>query len=439
MVQTPFVRSRRSLSPFRPLPSRHVLLAAIPACLTLLAGCPCVKSPKKEVPSTAPAVAALERRQAIFRDDETDATIRAGIGEESFRKAQVELGRTVGKGGNEDDELLLIITADGTVSRYASPPGGTVMETKTIPPERARRLIVKFYKSTRFPLRPPIDHGSGGGARWVGVRSWDGPKIRSDDPELWDLLQRAMVEAGMLTCEQASACGSDGECTRQGGDCVAASDDACGKSFVCEWGGRCAARDGFCQALSDGHCDGSKDCASEGACVAAKGACAAARDSDCAASSGCKSMGRCKAIDGVCAVDGLNCKQAAACTKDGHCTAKGDRCEVGSDADCRQSEACKVQGSCAAAGDACVAGSDADCRASEVCKAAGRCSLHKDRCDPSLDDDCRKSEYCAKYGHCALEKGGLCRAGREQDCRASETCREEGKCTFQRGDCVKAP
>jgi hypothetical protein len=135
---------------------------------------------------------------------------------------------------------------------------------------------------------------------------------------------------------------------------------------------------------------------------------------------------------------GVPAKCADVCTRLGHCTASGDRCIVGSDADCRGSSQCSGFGKCFKLGDACAAKSDSDCRNSARCRSGGVCSLVPEIsvCLARNKADCEASTGCKSDGACSVGSGS-CVPLTEAECQASQRCKTEGICSLAGNSCVK--
>lgn len=106
--------------------------------------------------------------------------------------------------------------------------------------------------------------------------------------------------------------------------------------------------------------------------------------------------------------------------------------------DCPSLPGCRENGLCTAEGDRCIAGSDADCRdRSEVCSKLGRCTALDGTCQATSDADCKASAFCQIYGGCHA-KDGVCLALTDDDCKDSSGCKQYGWCTANdQGECVK--
>lgn len=102
-------------------------------------------------------------------------------------------------------------------------------------------------------------------------------------------------------CVRSRYCQLEGFCTeREGGLCIAATDDDCEGSDAC-LGGRCTARDGHCIAADDDDCRGSVACSGYGRCAHdGDEACMAISADDCQASTRCQRLGECRLEDGAC-------------------------------------------------------------------------------------------------------------------------------------------
>lgn len=100
--------------------------------------------------------------------------------------------------------------------------------------------------------------------------------------------------------ERYVPCATNGQCTAQGGRCVAADDGRCRASEACRRSGQCSAHGGLCVATRQEDCAASLDCEEDGACNLQGSTCGAA-EADCARLPRCQAPEGCKLEGGICA------------------------------------------------------------------------------------------------------------------------------------------
>jgi len=197
-----------------------------------------------------------------------------------------------------------------------------------------------------------------------------------------------------LGCDSEDQCAMPcvelGMCTRQGDDCIVASDADCQKSKFCKGPHSCRAEAGQC-VFSHEFCAQRPDCKKLGLCRGGSVGCVLGSDEDCAASEICRSSGDCAAASkkdsdtggeyGVCvAKTREHCAPTEGCKTEGRCSPVEGSCQIGGREDCLQSTRCKTDGMCSPPGPGgdklCLAMSDEDCQLSDGCKNDKRCYFH---------------------------------------------------------------
>ena len=128
-----------------------------------------------------------------------------------------------------------------------------------------------------------------------------------------------------------------------------------------------------------------------------------------------------------------SCSEDSVCRAQGLCTAAGNNCIAGSNADCLGAAVCEDRGRCTARKGICVAGSSDDCAHSKGCE-KGACIQVGDDC-VATPESCRASLFCRIAGACTLREG-KCVVGSDADCAQSSSCKTDGYCVESRGACV---
>jgi len=110
-------------------------------------------------------------------------------------------------------------------------------------------------------------------------------------------------------------------------------------------------------------------------------------------------------------------------------------CATVESAACSDLDACRKWGRCTAVGNQCLAGTDADCRQSLSCSSGGACSAISGECLATSDDDCASSSACKDRGECHATGLDWCRVLSDADCQQSDGCKYQGKCIVRQGRC----
>ncbi|MFT7622601.1 MAG: hypothetical protein ACI9WU_001774 [Myxococcota bacterium] len=232
-------------------------------------------------------------------------------------------------------------------------------------------------------------------------------------------------------CDDSDLCTLDDACS--GGACTGTLNPDCGCSG-----------DADCVQFEDGDlCNGSLKC-NAGACEIDEASVVDCTD-EAAAAPACiviacqPTTGSCKSTD---ALDGTDCDDSSACTKNDHCEAGS--C-VGAPIECTDDNGCTAEDCDPATGctSAALEGQACDdlnsCTTGDACNAAGECA-------GSGDCACTVAADCAQF-----EDGDLCNgtldcidgncvvgAGTVVDCQATGTC-VEAICIAGTGECIQDP
>jgi hypothetical protein len=211
-------------------------------------------------------------------------------------------------------------------------------------------------------------------------------------------------------CRMSKLCEVQGQCTWNGHQCKAVSDDDCQASVICQQSGGCTAVNGVCtmRASSDVECNVSHLCDRLGLCVVKDGHCIAKKESDCKKSDNCSTLGACSYVNHTCQVTtNKECQDSSLCKSEGLCSLYQGACQAITNLDCVQATSCEVYKQCVAQSGLCAKKVDSDqlCQNSSVCKRLGLCSSVKGICQAKTPQHCFQSMHCKDNASCSLFHG----------------------------------